>query len=169
MRIAGINENDIADCDDGVCVSLWVQGCPHHCEECHNPETWDFNGGESIDREKVLAALTEAINKNGIKRHLSILGGEPLAPQNIDDVIWVAQKVKEKYPDIKIYLWTGYTIQDLMSRGKEDSYYNMLAKCINILIDGKYDKTKRDVSLRLRGSKNQHIYESINIGFKFIE
>lgn len=162
MRIAGINENDIADCDDGICVSLWVQGCPHCCDGCHNPETWDFNGGENVDREKVLTILLKAINKNGIKRHLSILGGEPLAPQNIDDVLWIAQKIKETCPDIKIYLWTGYGIQNLTSREK-------LAKCINILVDGKYDKAKRDVSLRLRGSKNQHIYESVGTDFKLVE
>ena len=64
MRYAGLIENDIVDSDDGICVSLWMQGCPHHCKGCHNPETWDFNGGIEIDREKL---VENVINKPLLK------------------------------------------------------------------------------------------------------
>lgn len=155
MRIAGINKNDMVNCDDGVCVSVWMQGCPHHCKGCHNPETWDFNGGKEVDRQKFANEVAEAINANGIKRHLSILGGEPLAPQNIEDTIYIIDCVKSKFPEIKVYLWTGYVIEEL----KESK----ILEKIDVLIDGKYDEAKRDLSHKLKGSSNQRVlYKKFN-------
>ena len=81
MRYAGLIENDIVDSDDGICVSLWMQGCPHHCKGCHNPETWDFNGGKEFTYE-ILNEINEALNANGIERSFCIMGGEPLCMEN---------------------------------------------------------------------------------------
>ena len=137
MRYAGLIENDIVDSNDGICVSLWMQGCPHHCKGCHNPETWDFNGGIEIDREKLLENVISSLTQNGVNRNFSILGGEPLAKENLEDTLYIINRVRNKFPKIKIYLWTGYTI--------------------DVIIDGLYDEKLRDISLPLRGSSNQRI------------
>ena len=94
-RYAGFIEDDFVDSDDGICVSFWVQGCPFHCPGCHNPQTWDYNGGQKLPsdfKEQILAAL----NKNGVKRNLSILGGEPMCEQNIELVHTLLSFIKFK-------------------------------------------------------------------------
>ena len=117
-RYAGIIEDDFVDSDDGISVSFWVQGCPFHCPGCHNPQTWDYNGGQKLPpdfKEQILAAL----NKNGVKRNLSILGGEPMCEQNIELVHSLLSFIKFKLPDTKVYLWTGFTLEDLKHRRKD--------------------------------------------------
>lgn len=153
MRIAGLVKNDIVDSDDGIAVALYFQGCPHHCKGCHNPETWDFNGGMEIDREELIKTVMDSLTENGIKRNLSILGGEPLAPQNIDNVIYILSKIREQFKDIKILLWTGYSFKDI----KKDKQQKKILKLVNKIIDGKYIETLRDTTLKLRGSSNQNI------------
>lgn len=148
MRYAGLIENDIVDSDDGICVSLWMQGCPHHCKGCHNPETWDFNGGIEIDREKLVENVINSLTQNGVKRNFSILGGEPLAKENLEDTLYIINRIRNKFPKIKIYLWTGYTIENLKIKD---------LKKIDVIIDGLYDEKLRDISLPLRGSSNQRI------------
>ena len=151
MRIAGIKFNDIVD-GEGICVSLWMQGCPHRCEGCHNPETWSFNGGYEISEEELTDTILESINKNNIKRNFSILGGEPLCPQNLYYVLYIIPEVRKKYPDIKIYLWTGYNYEELSYTTKAILHNN-----VDFIIDGKFDINKRDITLELRGSSNQRI------------
>lgn len=153
MRIAGLVKNDIVDSDDGIAVALYFQGCPHHCKGCHNPETWDFNGGMEIDREELIKIVMDSLTENGIKRNLSVLGGEPLAPQNIDDTVYILSKIKEQFKDIKILLWTGYSFKDI----KKDKKQKKILKLVNKIIDGKYIETLRDTTLKLRGSLNQNI------------
>ena len=153
MRIAGLVKNDIVDSDDGIAVALYFQGCPHHCKGCHNPETWDFNGGMEIDREELIKTVMDSLTENGIKRNLSILGGEPLAPQNIDNTIYILSKIREQFKDIKILLWTGYSFKDI----KKDKQQKKILKLVNKIIDGKYIETLRDTTLKLRGSSNQNI------------
>ena len=153
MRYAGLVKNDIVDSDDGIAVALYFQGCPHHCKGCHNPETWDFNGGIEIDREKLIENVISSLTENGIKRNLSILGGEPLAPQNIDNTIYILSKIREQFKDIKILLWTGYSFKDI----KKDKQQKKILKLVNKIIDGKYIEELRDTTLELRGSSNQNI------------
>lgn len=153
MRIAGLVKNDIVDSDDGIAVALYFQGCPHHCKGCHNPETWDFNGGMEIDREELIKTVMDSLTENGIKRSLSILGGEPLAPQNINNTIYILSKIREQFKDIKILLWTGYSFKDI----KKDKQQKKILKFVNKIIDGKYIETLRDTTLKLRGSSNQNI------------
>lgn len=159
MRYAGLIENDIVDSDDGICVSLWMQGCPHHCKGCHNPETWDFNGGTEIDREKLLENVISSLTQNGIKRNFSVLGGEPLAPENLGDAAYIISKVRENFPDIKIYLWTGYVIEEL---SKKNIFIKQILKNIDVLIDGPFILEKKDLTLKLRGSTNQRIFKNID-------
>ena len=159
MRYAGLIENDIVDSDDGICVSLWMQGCPHHCKGCHNPETWNFNGGIEIDREKLLENVISSLTQNGIKRNFSVLGGEPLASENLGDAAYIISKVRESFPDIKIYLWTGYVIEEL---NKKNIFIKQILKNIDVLIDGPFILEKKDLTLKLRGSTNQRIFKNID-------
>ena len=98
MRYAGLIKNDFAD-GSGVCVSFWVQGCPHKCPGCHNPQTWDFNEGEELPKD-ILKQIDEAIHANGIRRNFSVLGGEPLCPENVSLTFSVIDHVRTYNPDI---------------------------------------------------------------------
>lgn len=151
MRIAGLTKNDTTNGED-ICVSLWVQGCPHRCKGCHNPESWDFNGGEYKNNDILLEEIYDAISANGIQRNFSILGGEPLAPQNINDTYYILWEVKQRYPSIKTFVWTGYTLEQL-----KEMYKDTLLENVDVLIDGPFIKAERDITLKFRGSKNQRI------------
>ena len=153
MKYAGLMENDFLD-GEGVCVSLWTQGCPHHCPGCHNPETWDFNGGYDVP-DNIRGEIVKAISANGITRNFSILGGEPLCEENLDFVLNIITAIRTAYPHIKIYIWSGYTFKELIE-AKDERIINIL-KQANFLIDGKYDQDLRDTTLPLRGSSNQEI------------
>lgn len=154
MRYAGIIKNDIA-AGEGVNVSFFTQGCHFHCMGCHNPQTWDFSGGKEFTAE-VLNELLEAINANGVQRNLSIMGGEPLCSENVFLVDMIILEVKKLYPDIQIYLWTGYTYEELLERLDEPKIEQILDN-IDYLIDGRFEIEKRDITLPMRGSSNQRI------------
>ena len=158
MKYAGIIENDVVN-GEGVCLSYWTQGCPHKCDGCHNPETWNFNGGKEDSKENILNKILTLLNKNNIHRNLSILGGEPLCDENIDFTMEILKQVKQKYPNIKTFVWTGYTYEELCKL-----YKNIVFDNIDVLIDGRYDKNQRDITLKFRGSKNQRILQK-NIDF----
>lgn len=160
MRYAGLIKDDIVDCDDGICVSLWMQGCPHHCKGCHNPETWDFNGGIEKTRNKLIDDVISSLTQNGIKRNFSILGGEPLTPENIVDTANIIHNVRNKFKDIKIYLWTGYEFDKLEFEGFRNinnRALRQIKKDVDVVIDGPYKEELRDTRLLLRGSSNQRI------------
>lgn len=157
MKYADLKYNDIAN-GPGIRVSFWVQGCPHKCYNCQNPETWNFDGGKEFTN-KTLQEIKEAILANGIQRNLSILGGEPLCPDNQFLTALVIKEIKETYPSISIYLWTGYTIEELTSLRKIQNHLDYILNNINVLIDGRYEDDKRDITLELRGSSNQRIFD----------
>lgn len=151
MRYNTIKLNDIAN-GKGVNISLFTQGCPHHCKGCFNQETWDFNGGTEFTNHD-LNYIINNLNMNNIDRNLSILGGEPLCPQNIDGVIKVCKTVKLIYPEKLIYIWTGYTIENFNDKQKEVLQY------IDYLIDGRFELDKKDLNLKMRGSSNQRVID----------
>lgn len=151
IRFANIEYNDITN-GEGICVSVWFQGCPHRCPGCHNPETWDFNGGLEIDYEVLEKEVLDSIEQNGIKRNLSLLGGEPLCMPNLEYSVKLATAVKDRYPDIKIYCWTGWTLEQILMR-----YGSSVLENIDVLIDGRFVLEERDITLPLRGSRNQRI------------
>lgn len=154
MKYAGINENDIADSNCGVCVSFWTQGCPHRCPGCHNPETWDFNGGLDLP-EDYLERISEGITANGLQRNLSILGGEPLCDENKELTNSIINFVTNKFKNIKVTIWTGYTLEDLISK-KDSTLENILSK-VYLLVDGPFIEEQRSLNIPLRGSKNQRL------------
>jgi anaerobic ribonucleoside-triphosphate reductase activating protein len=153
MRIAGIIKNDVVN-GIGVCTSLFTQGCPHHCPGCFNSETWDFEGG--YETNDVKGDIIKAISDNGIIRNFSILGGEPLCPENRKSIKDVLSAVRMAYPQIKIFLWTGYDLSELLQEDDEDLKY--ILSNINYLIDGRFIQEEKDYSLWLRGSRNQNVY-----------
>ena len=149
MRIAKIKDNDIAN-GLGISMSVWTQGCPHHCKGCFNVETWDFNSGKEFTKED-LEYIINNINKDGVERNLSILGGEPLCPENVEGVINLCKQIREVYPKKRIYLWTGYNYEEF------DYTQKKVLKYVDVIIDGKFEIDKKDLSLMLRGSSNQRI------------
>lgn len=154
MRYAGMIKNDIA-AGEGVNVSFFTQGCHFHCMGCHNPQTWDFQGGKEFTSD-TLEELLKALSANGIQRNLSIMGGEPLCPENVFLVNMIILEVKKVFPDIKIYIWTGYTYEELLERLDEPKIGAILDN-IDYLIDGRFEIGERDISLPMRGSRNQRI------------
>lgn len=157
MKYAGIIKNDFSAAP-GISVSFFVQGCPHHCKGCHNPETWDFDGGKEFTYD-VLNDIAESLFANGISRSLAIMGGEPLCEQNIFLTLLVVKTIKEKYPDVKIYIWSGYTYDYLMSHITTNLHLKQVLDYADFLIDGPYVEELRDISLPMRGSSNQKIID----------
>lgn len=155
MRYASINFNDITAAP-GLCVTVFLQGCPHHCPGCHNPTTWDFNGGEEFTAE-TMTEIIEGLNAQNIQRNLCIMGGEPLAPQNTFLTNMIINEVKLRYPDIKIYVWTGYTYEEIQLLC--DSHVKHILEQADYLIDGRYVEELRDITLEMRGSSNQRIID----------
>lgn len=152
-KYAGLITNDFAN-GTGTCVSFWTQGCPHRCTGCHNPETWDFDGGKELPAD-IRGQIIKAICANNIIRNFSVLGGEPLCEQNLDEVDKIITSVRIAYPQIKIFVWTGYVLEDLIQQN--DTRINHILSQIDVLIDGPFIEKERDITLELRGSKNQRI------------
>lgn len=152
MKYAKIRKMDISN-GEGVRVSLFVQGCSFHCKNCFNPETWNFDGGKiftNIEKEKII----ELVNKDYIAG-LSILGGEPLHPNNIEAVANVCKNFKKIYPNKTIWLWTGFRYEDILKR---ENNYNIL-NYIDVLVDGQFEEDKKDLTLKWKGSSNQRVID----------
>jgi anaerobic ribonucleoside-triphosphate reductase activating protein len=152
MKYAKIRKMDISN-GEGVRVSLFVQGCSFHCKNCFNPETWDFNSGEdftTIEVDKIM----QLANKNYIDG-LSVLGGEPLHPKNIESVSMLCEYFKYKYPDKTIWLWTGFRYEDILKRENNYNIFNY----IDVLVDGQFEEDKKDLTLKWRGSSNQRVID----------
>lgn len=153
MRYSGIIFNDTSAAP-GICLTFFTQGCPHRCSGCHNPETWNYDGGLEFTSDTLRQVLT-GLKKNGINRTFCIMGGEPLCDRNIFLTALLIQEVKKNYPDQKIYLWSGYVYEDLLNR--KDNKINYILDNIDCLIDGPFIKELKDVTLPMRGSSNQRI------------
>ena len=153
MRYSGIVRNDLAAAP-GISVTFFTQGCPHRCFGCHNPETWDFNGGKEFTPQ-VLEEIYEALHANKIVRSFCIMGGEPLCEENLFLTLLVLKEVKQHFPQIEIYLWTGYYYEELKQR--TSTHLEQVLSLVDVLIDGPYEESKRDITLPMRGSSNQSI------------
>ena len=155
MRYSGLIRNDLAAAP-GISVTFFTQGCPHRCKGCHNPETWSFEGGKEFT-PKVLNEIYEALQANGIERSFSIMGGEPMCEENLFLTCMVLQNVRLRYPDIKVYLWTGYYYEELLK--KSDPKIKLILDMVDVLIDGPYIEARRNITLQMRGSSNQSIID----------
>ena len=151
MKFSKIKDNDIAN-GVGITMSLWTQGCPHHCRGCFNPETWNYTDGKEFTKED-LDYILQNIDKNNVKRNLAILGGEPLCDENVDGVLKLCKEFKNKYNDKMIYLWTGYVLEEFDVRQMQILDY------VDVLVDGQFEEKNKNLSLVLRGSTNQRIID----------
>lgn len=164
MRVAQIRSMDISN-GEGVGVSLFVQGCDRHCFNCFNSETWDFNGGKEWT-EKAKNKFMKLIDRPYIKR-VSFLGGECLADQNLDEVLKLVKQIRISFPEKIIWLYTGYTWEQIMypivtddfnpERDKILEMRKEIVSNVNVLVDGEYIDGQRDITLAFRGSKNQRV------------
>lgn len=147
--------HNITKCDmnngDGLRVVLWLSGCSHHCDECQNPQTWNPTNGVPFD-EEARAELFEAINQDYIQG-LTFSGGDPMYVGNRDLVLSLCEELKTKHPQKDIWLWTGYTYEEIL----KDEKMSEILSYVDVLVDGRYDKSLRDVSIPWRGSTNQRV------------
>ena len=150
MKYAQIREIDISN-GSGIGVALFTQGCPYHCKNCFNPETWDFNKGMVWTKETE-NKIIELLKPEYITR-LTILGGEPLIERNIEPLTALLKRVKGIYPDKQVWLYTGGDFEVL------EGLYEEIFQYIDILIDGRYVDDLRDYKLKWRGSSNQRIID----------
>ncbi len=171
MRFASMRNLDISN-GEGVGVSLFVQGCDRHCFNCFNPDTWDFNGGKEWT-EEAKNKFIKLIDRPYINR-ISVLGGEPLAKQNLDEVLSLIKEIRISFTEKTIWLYTGFCWNDIMC-----SFAGLQADCvvldkkdieawekrrkiisnIDVLVDGEYIDEQKDLSLKFRGSKNQRVID----------
>jgi len=186
IRYAQIRSLDLSN-GEGVGIALFVQGCHFHCPNCFNPETWDYNGGKEWT-EEVKNKFLELANRPYIKR-ISILGGEPLAEENLDDVLDLVNRIRLSGSKKSIWLYTGYTmstckyfddiiftfhpsyyhsnslngktikVDDKAYFIKQDRKRVAIVKNIDVLIDGQYIDSLRDVTLPWCGSSNQKVID----------
>lgn len=147
LNLSGIVSDSIVD-GPGIRTTIFCQGCPHHCEGCHNPETWDFGCGTDMEEE----ALLEIVQSNPLCRGVTFSGGEPFA--QAAGFARLARLLKEKGYEVASY--TGYTFEELLA-GTADQ--RDLLQTIDILIDGPFLLAEKSLEVPFRGSKNQRILD----------
>ncbi|MBR3226059.1 MAG: anaerobic ribonucleoside-triphosphate reductase activating protein [Atopobiaceae bacterium] len=158
MNYAEIKQCDIAN-GTGVRTTLFVSGCRHRCAGCFNAEAWDFAAGKPFTREvedQIIASL-EVPYVNG----LSVLGGEPLEPENQEALAPFLERVRSREPKASIWLWSGFTWEQLMDKGcrAHTKWLVPILQSIDVLVDGPFEQDKKELGLRFRGSANQRIID----------
>ncbi len=148
MRFNKIRRTDISN-GPGIRVSIFMQGCTFNCKGCFNPETHDFNGGHEFNDDTINKIITLA-SPNHIKG-LSILGGEPMHPKNIEGTLKLVKEFKNKYPKKDVWVWTGFNYEDLSLKHDLSD--------IDILVDGQYKMELYNPTLKYRGSSNQRVID----------
>lgn len=147
LRLAGIVNDSIVD-GPGIRVTIFGQGCPHHCHGCQNPETWNDAGGTLLEEQEIV----QIIEKNPLAKGVTFSGGEPFA--QAESFGFLAQLLKDKGYEVASY--SGYTFEELLNGTKEQK---ALLRKIDVLIDGRYEEDKRSLNLIYRGSTNQRIID----------
>ena len=159
MHYGELKNCDIAN-GEGVRVTLFVSGCTNHCKSCFQPQTWDFCYGQPFTEEseqEILKLLAPSYISG-----LTLRGGEPFEPENQRDLLPLLQEVRRRYPDKSIWCFTGFRLEDELLR--DGSYprcevTDALLACIDILVDGRFVKELKDISLQFRGSRNQRVID----------
>ncbi len=158
MNYCNIKYCDIAN-GEGVRTTLFVSGCTNHCAECFQPETWDFHYGEPFTKEQEDAIIKslEPYYING----LTLLGGEPMEPSNQRALVPFLRRVREACPNKSIWCFTGFTLEELFREGSHPrcEVTDEMLSMIDVLVDGRFVRELKDISLRFRGSSNQRIID----------
>ena len=158
MNYGAIKNFDVAN-GPGVRVSLFVSGCTHHCRGCFNPETWNFSYGQPFT-EETQDHLMEMLSSDVIQG-LTLLGWEPMEPQNQEVLLPFLQRVRKELPKKDIWCFTGYQFDDDIMGRMADQYPFTLPflKCIDILVDGTFQEERKNMMLLFKGSENQRIIQ----------
>lgn len=158
MRYSGIKYCDIAN-GRGVRTTLFVSGCKNHCEGCFNPDTWDFSSGDPFT-DLIEDEVIESLRPHYVDG-LTILGGEPLEPENQPAVFQLVTRAKHEFPEKDVWLYTGFTLEGLWERScrANTPLLDRILGKVDILVDGPFVLAKKDISLRFRGSSNQRIID----------
>lgn len=149
MKYNLIRKMDISN-GPGVRVSVFMQGCGFHCKNCFNKETWDFEAGKDFNQDTIDEVLN--LCKEDYIKGLSILGGEPMHPKNIEGTTKLAKAFKEKYPNKNLWVWSGFKFDEDL-KDKEVLNY------VDVLVDGRYEDDLHDFTLKWRGSSNQRVID----------
>lgn len=157
MNYGEIKYYDIAN-GPGVRTSLFVSGCRNRCEDCFNRETWAFDFGKPFT-EETENAIAESLKPDYIAG-LTVLGGEPFEKENQPEVLKLVKRVRKEFPNKTIWIFSGFTYEELISgsRASGKTANEILSVC-DVLVDGRFDKTKKNISLKFRGSENQRIID----------
>lgn len=162
MNYHKIEKTSVAN-GTGIRVVLWVSGCSLHCRGCHNPETWSLNSGKLFDNE-AKNELFEALNKPYIQG-ITFSGGHPLEDENVECIYNLMLEIKEKFPSKDIWLYTGYTWDQIFPTVCLDMFNvnNMHRKAVvemcDVVVDGSYIEEQQDITLKFAGSKNQRLID----------
>lgn len=160
MHYGAIKKCDIAN-GEGIRVSLFVSGCRNKCKGCFQPETWDFKYGTPFDEKAMEIILSAAENPS--VRGLTVLGGEPMEPENQPDVLSILRIFKENYPEKTVWMYTGNLYEELVGeRGEHSSCLPITSELLSltdVLVDGRYIEEEKSLGLRFRGSKNQRVID----------
>ena len=157
MNYAEIKKTDIAN-GSGVRVSLFVSGCRHHCPDCFNACTWDFNYGEEYTKatEDMIMSYLAPDYISG----LTLIGGEPFERENQQGLVALCKRVKKEMSNKNIWCYTGFTIEEIMGDSRANSEWSReLLEHIDVLVDCRFEKDKKDIRLKFRGSTNQRIID----------
>lgn len=151
----------------GCRVTLWVSGCPHHCQGCHNPSTWSASSGKEYDIQ-TFVELQNYLDLEYISG-LTISGGEPLDitdTNKLGVILDLCRRFRDRYGNSKdLWVYTGYKLEEL----KKHKYTRDILEFVDVLVDGPYIESLRNISLPFRGSLNQNIYKKVNNKFKIYE
>ena len=156
MNYCEIKHCDIAD-GEGVRTSLFVAGCRRHCKDCFNASTWPFDAGEPFTdkiAEEVLGSLEPAYVDG-----LTVLGGEPMEPENQRALVGFLEEVRCRFPGKSIWLYTGDTYEDIVDGSKTTEVTDRMLACLDVMVDGAFVAELKDITLRFRGSSNQRIID----------
>lgn len=152
-RYAGIEFDDVAN-GHGLGAVFFTQHCPHHCKGCHNPSTWDENGGIPFTAN-TLEKLMQYYDSVPFASRLTISGGEPFV--NLELVHYIVSEFNERFPYRYVWIYTGYTIETLLSMADETPLIKDILQMCDVIVDGPFVQAQRDVTLQFRGSSNQRI------------
>lgn len=173
--VVNINYHNITHDDmnngDGLRVVLWLSGCSHHCYNCQNPQTWNPNSGIPFD-ESAKQEIFNELSKDYVSG-ITFSGGDPLHENNLDEVLKLVQEIRISFPEKSIWLYTGFRIEDIVTRKQyEDIWeipndpsniwskrWDIISNYVNVLVDGEYIDKQKDLSLKWRGSKNQRVID----------
>ncbi len=159
MNYGEIKKVDIAN-GTGVRVSLFVSGCTHHCKGCFNPETWNFNFGSPYT-EETENEIIDSLKPNYIEG-LSLLGGDPFEALNQPELLKLLTRVRKELPEKNVWCYTGYLFEELTGEIKSSAFTNVtreMLSLIDVLVDGEFIESLKDISLKFKGSSNQRIID----------